>query len=126
MKYSYQAKENKSAKAAGVALRISPRNSVDVCREINGLPLAKGKRLLENLLLEKVSIGRKYYTNTAEEILNLLKSAEANAEFKGLDAERLFISAVVGKGFTFMRPRRMKLRGMKRKVANLQIVLEER
>ena len=86
----------------------------------------KGKNLLEKLLSQKQDLDGKYYTNAASEILDLLKSAESNAEFKGLDLEKLIVYASAHKGFTFFRPRRFKMRRDKRKVTNIQIALVQK
>ncbi len=79
-----------------------------------------------NLLIQKESIGGKYYTNVTKELLNLLRFAEGNAEFKGLDPGKLMIHASAHTGFTFYRPRNWKRRMEKRKITNIQLVLEER
>ncbi|MBI4163247.1 MAG: hypothetical protein HY512_00160 [Candidatus Aenigmarchaeota archaeon] len=126
LKYAYQPKTEKFAKAYGRALRISTKGSVIVCKVLSGMNLQKGKRLLNNLLIEKESLDGKFYSNASSEILDLLKSAESNAEFKGLDTEKLIIKASAHMGFAFWRPRRFKMRRQKRKVTNVQIVLEQR
>lgn len=124
--YTHNPKPEKSVKVYGRGLRVSTKNSVTVCRAINGTHLNKGKRLLAGLLSQKESIGGKYYTNIAKELSTLLDSAAGNAEFKGLDPNKLLIHASSHKGFSFRRPRRFKMRGERRKVTNIQIVLEER
>lgn len=125
-KYAFNAETEKFARAYGSSLRISTKNSVCICRALRGKNVIKGRRLLENLVSKKESLDGKYYSNAASEILDLLKSAESNAEFKGLDTERLIINASAHKGFTFFRPRRMKMRRDKRKVTNVQMVLVEK
>ena len=126
LKYAYAPKAEKFARAYGRALRISTKSSTQICRAITGLNLQKGKGLLNSLLEEKKSLDGKYYTNTTAEVLDLLKSAESNAEFKGLDTDKLIIHASAHTGFAFWRPRRFKMRRQKRKVTNVQIVLEQR
>ena len=126
IKYSFTPETGKHSKAYGSSLRISTKHSVAVCRTLNGMNIIKGKRLLENLLAKKENLDGKYYSNTSKEILALIKSAESNAEFKGLDAEKLIIHASAHRGFTFFRPRRMKMSRDKRKVTNVQIVLVQR
>ena len=115
-----------AARAAAPGSRVSAKSSALVCRAVSGKQIAKGKQLLEGLLAEKRSIGGRYYTNVAQALLDLVAAAEQNAEQKGLNPERLFIRASAHRGFTFMTPRRMKLRGRARKVANLQVGLEQR
>ncbi|HLD42132.1 MAG TPA: uL22 family ribosomal protein [archaeon] len=126
IKYAFTPTTEKYSRAYGSGLRISTKHSVTLCRILSGMNIVKGKILLENLLSKKEHLDGKYYTNTAEEILDLLKSAESNAEFKGLDAEKLIIFASAHRGFTFFRPRRMKMRRDKRKVTNVQIVLVQK
>ncbi len=123
LKYAFAPLTEKSVRAYGSSLSVSTKNSVNICRAIKGMNILKGKKLLENLISQKESLDGKYYSNAALEILNTLKSAESNAEFKGLDSERLIIHASAHKGFTFFRPRRMKMRRDKKKVTNIQIVL---
>ena len=126
LKYTFNPRIETSAKAYGKSVSVSTKNSVIICRALSGLNLAKGKRLLDGLLSEKQSLDGKYHTNAASEILNLLKSAESNAEFKGLDIDRLIIHASAHRGFTFRRPRRLKMRGDQKKMTNLQVVLVQK
>jgi ribosomal protein L22 len=78
------------------------------------------------MLSQTRDIDGRYYTNAATEILMLLKSAENNAEVKGLAAERLVVSASAHQGFTMFRPRRFKNRRQRRKVTHVQVVLVEK
>ncbi len=126
LKYAFEPQSEKHVKAYGSSLSISTKNSVNICKALKGKNLGKGKKLLENMLEKKYSLNGKYHTNAVSEILNILKSAESNAEFKGLDSERLTIQASAHKGFTFFRPRRMKMRRDQKKVTNIQIVLVEK
>lgn len=124
--YALPANPQKSVMVYGRALRISRKSSVTVCRAITGKPLDKGKALLGRLALQKESLQGRYYTNVVKELSGLLDSAAKNAEFKGLDPNKLVIHASAHKGFTFYRPRSWKRRREQRKIANIQIVLTER
>jgi large subunit ribosomal protein L22 len=126
LKYSLNLNPKKSAKAYGRSLNISTKSSVAVCRTISGMNIVKAKKLLQDIREQKISLDGKYYTNTTSEILDLLKSAESNAEFKGLDTTRLVVFASAHKGFTFFRPRRTKMRRTQKKVTNVQIVLHQK
>ena len=108
--------------------RISLKHSVIVCKELKNKKLEKAKKILENLIDKKTDLNGKYYTNTAKKILEVLKNAEANARFKGLNLEKTFIKNMkVDKGFTFIRPKsRWRFRGRKAKSTNLEIIVEER
>ncbi len=126
MEYANKADRKKSARAFGRGLRISPKSSVTVCRSLTGMRLEKGKAFLQDLLDERKSIGGKYYTNATRSILDIVKSAEANAEGQGLDTESMHIHATAHRGFSFFRPRGWKRRREQAKVTNLQVVLEAR
>ncbi|UCD02705.1 MAG: hypothetical protein JSV63_02865 [Candidatus Aenigmatarchaeota archaeon] len=126
LKYALKPVNRNHVKVYGRGLRISGKDSKILCSEISGKQLAKAKALLERLVSKQQNIEGKYYTKASGEILELLKSAENNAEFKGLDPERLIVSASVHQGFRFMRPRRFKRRREQRKVTNVQVILQQR
>jgi large subunit ribosomal protein L22 len=127
IKYAFKAtNEKKSAKLYGSNIDISTKDAIVLCRQINRKPLAKGRDLLGRLIEQKSSLEGKYYTKAATEMLSLLNSAEKNAEFKGLDAEKLIIFASAHKGLIYFRPRRFRLRRQRKKMTNVQIVLVER
>ena len=125
-KYAFNPDPKKSVKVYGRGLSISGRSSIIVCKKVTGMNLEKAKKLLESVLSEKQSLDGKHYTNVTRELLGLLKSGEANAENKGLDISRLHIHASCHKGFRYMRPRRMKMRGTQKKMTHLQVVLVEK
>ncbi len=120
------ARKEKSVKVYGRGLRVSRKNSVAVCKEISGKTLPKATGLVERLVSKGHDLDGKHYTNASKQILELLKSAGNNAEFKGLEAERMIVNASAHQGFRFMRNRRFKMRRQKRKVTNIQLVLHER
>ena len=126
LKYALELNPKKSSRAYGRSLSISTKSSVIICRVISGMNLIKGKSLLDDLLTGKRNLEGKFYTNTTKDILILLKSAESNAEFKGLDTTRMIIYASAHQGFTFYRPRRTKMKRMQKKVTNVQIVLHQK
>jgi ribosomal protein L22 len=125
IKYALNPKPDKSVKVYGRGLRISRKNSTEVCRAISGKPLPKAMALVQRLVDGKQNLDGKFYTAASSEILDLLKSAQANTESKGLDAERMLVRASAHQGFRFYRPRRFKMRRQRRKVTNIQIVLQE-
>lgn len=126
MRYARNPGKENSVKVYGRGLRISGKNSVVVCRALSGMSLRRGKALLEGLVSRKGNIQGKHYTNASRELLRLVQSGESNAEAKGLETGRLVIHASAHKGFTFYRPRRLKFRRTRRKVTNVQIVMEQR
>ncbi len=125
LKYALNLNPRKSAKAYGRGLSISPKDSKVICRKISGMNLQKGIKFLDDLSSEVVSIDGKHFTTAAANILDLVRSAEKNAESKGLDTEKLVIMASAHQAFSFFRPRRMKMRRQQRKAANVQVVLRQ-
>jgi len=111
IKYSYQpADETKAAKAMGYEMPISFKHAVEICRELRGKKIEEAKRILEDVIalrrpipfkkykkkvahksgLHKWYAGR-YPQKAARYILKVLKNLEANAEYKGLDIDKLVI-----------------------------------
>jgi ribosomal protein L22 len=123
--YTYNPDPKNSVKAYGRGLPVSTKTSTLLCRKISGMQLERGKQFLQRLIEQKESLGGKYYTGTAAEILGMLKSAENNVEFKGLDAARMIIKASAHNGFRYYRPRKFKMGRQLKKVTNLQVVLEQ-
>lgn len=125
LKYAFNP-AGKNVRSYGRALRISTKNSQVICGAISGKSLPRAKALLSGMLGKERDIGGRYYSNATAEILALLKSAENNAEVKGLAAERLVVSASAHQGFTMFRPRRFKNRRQRRKVTHVQVVLRQK
>jgi large subunit ribosomal protein L22 len=100
----------KTAKASGREIRVSQKSSREVCAAIKGMKLTLAKQYLRQVMrkekpvpfrrhkkkvahrhgLEKTFAGR-FPIKAAAKILQVVESAEANAENKGLDIERLKI-----------------------------------
>jgi len=118
----------KTASAKILNARISLKKAVTVCKVIRGMKLVKAKKLLKDLLERKRSIDGKYYDKIARYLLDLLKSAEANAKKKDMKVEKLWIKNVkADKGTTFILPKsRAKFRGRKAKMTHLSVIVEER
>jgi large subunit ribosomal protein L22 len=104
----------KTAKASGREIRVSHKHAREVCRTIKGMTLTHAKEYLKNVItkkqpvpfkryrkkaghrhgLEKAFAGR-YPIKAAAKVLIVLEGAEANAENKGLDLDRLRIMHAV-------------------------------
>jgi len=100
----------KTVKVSGREIRVSHKSAREVCKAIKGMMLTQAKKYLREVIakkkavpftrfkkkgghrrgLEKAYSGR-YPVKVAKQILKILEGAEANAENKGLDAERLKI-----------------------------------
>lgn len=138
-KYSTQAAANE-ARAVGISLPVSYKQSYEVSKFIRGKPLALAKKLLEEVIALKRAVpmtrfnkdtGHKhgmaagrFPVKTCAQILMLLKSAEANAQFKGLSTANLVVRHIAAqKGPTSWRYGRHRRRQAKR--AHVEVVLGE-
>ncbi len=100
----------KTAKASGRELRVSPKSAREVCNTIKGMKLDQARNFLRQVILKKKPVpfrrhkkkvghrrglqkayAGRYPVKAAQKVLEVLESAEANAEYKGLDIERLRI-----------------------------------
>ena len=97
-----------TAKAMAYELNVSPKHCIEILREIRGKKLAVAKTYLEDVIAKKKSVpfkrfnrnvGHKrhqtgwdagrYPVKACGEILTIIKNAEANAEYKGLDTDNM-------------------------------------
>lgn len=99
-----------TAKASGRELKVSHKAAREVAKAIKGMDLAQAKEYLRDVMamkkpipyarftkklghkggMEKHCVGR-YPIKTVERVLRVVKAAQANAENKGLDVDRLRI-----------------------------------
>jgi len=139
----------KTAKASGREARVSHKSAREVCRKIRGMMLAQAKQYLKDVIvkrravpfrrfkkkaghrhgLEKAYAGR-YPLKAAKQILKILEGAEASAEYKGLDTERLRIihaSAYPGMKLKRLTPRAHGRASPKfETLCHIEIALEEK
>ncbi|NHJ87398.1 MAG: 50S ribosomal protein L22 [Asgard group archaeon] len=114
---------DRTAIASAREVDISPKASREICNFIKGMFLDKAKEYLEEVVAMKRSIPYKrhkkhvahrkdlakwpagrYPVKAAKKILEVLENAENNAEFKGLDVERMkIIHASTHKGMIVKR-----------------------
>ena len=101
---------DRTVKASGRELRVSHKAAREVCNAVKGMNLDEAKGFLQEVILkrrpvpfrrfkkkaghrrglQKAYAGR-YPVKAARKVLEVLEGAEANAEYKGLDIERLRI-----------------------------------
>ena len=114
----------REAKAAGIGLPISTKNSIIICRKINKMKTEKAKKFLQDMIEGKRNINRKHYTKTCTEILKVIESAENNAKNMGI--ERTAIKTIsVEKGARRLRMKRRRSFGSELKNTNIKIILKE-
>lgn len=110
VKYSKEFDPATTAKAMAFELNVSPKHCVEILNQIRHMKVAEAKTFLENVIAMKQSVPFKRYARNVghkrnqtpggagrypvkacREILKLIKHAEANAEYKGLDSENMEI-----------------------------------
>ncbi len=132
------------AKATGKEIRVKFKDAVEVCAAIRGMNAEDAKKYLEAVIDKKAlvpvkkaklqsghKIGMKPYgfqpIKVSGAILIVLKSAMANAEFRGLDVKNCIISSAVA--LRGRKMRRMKPKGrhtvFESHLTTIQIFLEE-
>jgi large subunit ribosomal protein L22 len=138
----------KTVKASGREVRVSHKSAREVCKTIKGMMLTQAKQYLRDVLdkkravpftrfkkkaghrhgLEKAYAGR-YPVKAAKQILKVIEGAEANAEYKGLDTDRLRIihaSAYPGMKIKRFTPRAHGRSSPKiQTLCHIEIALEE-
>ena len=110
-KYSVKGLDpEKTAIASGRDLRIKPKVAREICNYVKGMKLEEAQTFLESVIDKRQAVpyyryrkkvphrkqlqghdAGRFPEKAAEEILKILNSVEANAEFKGLYADRLKI-----------------------------------
>ncbi len=134
------------ARARGVELPISPKKAYEVLNAIRGLPLDRARGVLEDAIALRHTIpfrrynqetahhrgsgpGR-YATKVAKNVLKVLENAKENAEYDGLDEDRLFVKVAAssrGQIRKAMMPRAHgRSTAWNEQTTNVEIVLAER
>lgn len=118
----------KTAVAKGTNALVSLKTSRLLLKGIKGKKVDKVKKFLDNLINQKRDVDGQYHTKTARKLLDIVKSAEANAKNKTMNVERLFIkNARADKAEKrILAKSRAPHRGREGKSANIEVVVEER
>ena len=142
LKYAFSAYNKElMARAVGRDLSISKKQSVEICKWIRYKSTSRAKRILEDAIkMERAipytrfnwNVGHRpgmgpgrYPIKASTEILALIKSAEANAQLKGLNTGNLHIVHInAQKAPTPHHYGRQ--RGTKMKRTHIEVVLQER
>ena len=106
--YTYRPESGVSvARARGVEVPISPKKSYEILNAIRGLPVDRATTILEEAIALRHAIPfRRYNQETAHHVgtgpgryakkvaanvLKILENARENAEYEGMDADRLYV-----------------------------------
>lgn len=129
------------ARAIGMALPISFKQSVEICGFIKNKNVFDAKKVLKDVSEKKLAVPFKRYNfdlghkkgtgparypeKASREIIKLIETAEANAQFKGLNTSNLVIAHIsahkAGKAWHYGRKTRRKM-----KRTNVEIIVEEK
>jgi large subunit ribosomal protein L22 len=140
--YTTKTMKENMVRSQGVNLPISEKYAIEICNYIRKNPLHIAIKKLEDAISQKKAIPFKKYTNgvghkpgndivagrfavkACTHILKIVKSAESNALFKGLNTKNLIISNILAKqapeNFHHGRQSRQKM-----KMCHIQVILEE-
>ncbi|MFZ2411958.1 MAG: 50S ribosomal protein L22, partial [Candidatus Methanoperedens sp.] len=119
LNYSIEPEPEKTSKAMGKELHISKKHAHEIASAITGMKVNTARGFLEDVTDLKQAVPYKRFTRNvphrkgmctgrypqkaAKEFLRVLKNAESNATYKGLDSENLKITHVATKtGHTYM------------------------
>lgn len=146
--YSREFDKEITARAQGHELHVSPKHCVELCRELRRMDLTEAKSYLDAVIKKKRAVRFKRYNSevghrkglvgwdagrypqkAASEILKVIKNAEANAEYKGLDTEKMkIVHSLMRRGRVIQgrMPRAMGRATPKNtETATVEIVLQE-
>ncbi len=140
---------DKTAKASGRELKVSHKAAREICKAVKGMNLVQAKEFLRDVMAKKKPVPYTRYTKKlghkggmqnhcvgrfpikcAERILHVIEAAQANAEDKGLDVDRLRIMHAAA--YTGMKNKRFTPRAHGRAspkfetTSHVEIVLEEK
>ncbi len=134
------------ARARGIEIPMSPKKTYEILNAIRGLPVDRARTILEEAIALRRAIPfRRYNQETAhhrgtgpgrfaikvaKNVLAVLENAEENAEYEGLDADRLFVK-VAASARGRIRPASMprahgRATEWNEQTTNVEIVLAER
>lgn len=149
--YNFQGKEKKNmAKAFSSNVGVSTKYSEEICREIKGKTVSWAQKFLQDVADKKRHLPLKHYLHdfghrkgravsgtksgrypfkTSKAWLKMLESVKSNADYKGLDAEKLIVvHAFASQGFgRFSHQPQGRISGKRRrkKAAHLEIIVQE-
>ena len=143
--YTRTADPDTSAKALGKELPISPKFSREICGMIRGMKVDKAIQALEEVIALKRPVPLKRYNKrvshkqgvgpgrypekVAKAFLNVIQSAVANAEYKGLDVDSMVLRTItVSRGRTIpghMPRAHGRATQWNQETVNLEVIIEE-
>lgn len=144
--YSINGDPETTSKSMGSELHISPKKSREVCCKIKGMKTIEARKFLEDVIALKQAVPFKrhhegtghrkgpmaagrYPVSASKEILKVLKNAESNAEYKGLEPANMYIvHAAIQRGRVihgFMPRARGRATPKDTETVNIEMILSE-
>ncbi|MBO7205809.1 MAG: 50S ribosomal protein L22 [Candidatus Methanomethylophilaceae archaeon] len=143
--YTATADPDTTAKALGKELTISPKLSREVAGMVRGMKVDKAIQALEDVVALKRPVPLKRYNKrvshkqgvgpgrypekVAKAFLNVIQSAVANAEYKGLDVDSMVLRTItVSRGRTIpghMPRAHGRATQWNQETVNLEVIIEE-
>jgi len=137
--------DEKTSRAMGRELPISPKKAMEVCREIRGKSVEDAKAYLERVIAMdqpvpmrryKTMVAHKrgtgpgrYPVKVAKQVMKILESAEENAGYKGLDVESMRVKVAMAHKGSIQKGIMQRAHGTSspwnQETVNLEVVLEE-
>jgi len=134
------------ARARGVEIPMSPKKAYEVLNAIRGLPVDRARTFLEGVIsLDTPVPFRRYNQETAHKratgpgrypkkvarnVLQVLESAQENAEYEGLDTDRLYVRVAASARGRIRKATMPRAQGRgtqwNEQTTNVEIVLAER
>jgi len=128
--------------AKGLGLSISTKDTIEISNKIRGQSTAKAKALLTRVIAKDEPIRYTRFTNglghrrgdgatgrwpvsACKALLKIVHTAEANAQVKGLDVSKLYISSIVPNRGS-RSPHHGRKRGIQNKSTHITITVEEK
>jgi large subunit ribosomal protein L22 len=145
--YTYQPETGLAvARSRGNEIPMSPKKTYEVLNAIRGLPLDRAETFLEEVVaLQRAVPFRRYNQETAHKkgvgpgrfpkkvaknLLQLLHNARENAEYEGLDADRLYIKVAASSRGRIRKANMPRAHGRattwNEQTTNVELVLAER
>jgi large subunit ribosomal protein L22 len=145
--YTYEAESGVSiARARAIEVPMSPKKTYEVLNAIRGKPLERARTILTEAAEGRRAIPfRRYNQETAHhvgsgpgrfpkkvctQLLKLLQNAESNAEYEGLDPDRLYIRVAACARGRIQKANMPRAQGRatawNEQTTNVEIVLAER
>ncbi len=145
MGYTQETNPEKTSKAIGKEKGVSPKNCREVLKELKGMTVEKAKEYLQGVIELRVAVPftrykkyvspkpgvgpAKYPVNAAKAILEVVESARANAEYKGLDADNMRIKVACAHRGRIQKSYMPRAQGRStpwnEQTTNIEIILEE-